>query len=103
VTSDEKATLESWIRDTPSEQRLVLRARIILALSEGQTNRQVADELFVRPVTVSKWHTRFSRGSIGGLADAPRSGKPAIYTKETERPRVHSVYIEAFHPALTGQ
>ena len=75
VTADDKATFESWFRATTSEQRLVLRARIILALAEGKTNREVAEKLSIRPATVSKWHTRLGREGSGGLADAPR--KPA--------------------------
>src|SRR5680860_1564318 len=76
VTVDDRATLESWIRATTTEQRLVLRARIILALARGQTNREVAEELSIRPATVSKWRTLFATKGIGGLAAAPRSGKP---------------------------
>ena len=75
VTVDDRARLESWIRATTTEQRLVLRARIILALAQGRTNREVAEELSIRPATVSKWRTRFATNGIGGLADAPRSGK----------------------------
>lgn len=85
VTADDRATLESWIRATTTEQRLVLRARIILALALGQTNREVADALSVRPATVSKWRTRFGREGLGGLMDAPRSGKPATYSETAER------------------
>jgi len=85
VTVEDRATLESWIRATTTEQRLVLRARIILALARGQTNREVAEELSIRPATVSKWRTRFATKGIGGLADAPRSGKPPTYTEEAER------------------
>src|SRR5680860_745068 len=84
-TVEDRATLESWIRATTPEQRLVLRARIILALARGQTNREVAEELSIRPATVSKWRTRFATKGIGGLADAPRSGKPPTYTEEAER------------------
>src|SRR5665811_729205 len=85
VTVDDRATLESWIRATTTEQRLVLRARIILALARGQTNREVAEELSIRPATVSKWRARFATKGIGGLADAPRSGTPPTYTEEAER------------------
>ena len=85
VTVEDRATLESWIRATTTEQRLVLRARIILALARGRTNREVAEELSIRPATVSKWRTRFATKGIGGLADAPRSGKPPTYTEEAER------------------
>src|SRR5680860_1840185 len=76
VTVEDRATLESWIRATTTEQRLVLRARIILALARGRTNREVAEELSIRPATVSKWRTRLATKGIGGLAGAPRSGKP---------------------------
>src|SRR5660398_235802 len=85
VTVEDRATLESWIRATTTEQRLVLRARIILALARGQTNREVAEEPSIRPATGSKWRTRIATKGIGGLADAPRSGKPPTYTEEAER------------------
>ena len=71
VTADDRATLESWIRATTTEQRLVLRARIVLALALGQTNREVADALSVRPATVSKWRTRFGR--VLGVSGTPRA------------------------------
>src|SRR5680860_1096434 len=87
VTVEDRATLESWLRATTTEQRLVLRARIILALARGQTNREVAEELSIRPATVSKWRTRFATKGIGGLADAPRSGEPPTYTEEAKRRR----------------
>src|SRR3990170_230149 len=85
VTAEDKATLESWIRATTTEQRLVLRARIIAGLSAGQTNQEVAVALSVRPAAVSKWRARFGREGLAGLVDAPRSGKPATYTEETAR------------------
>src|SRR5680860_691595 len=69
VTVEDRATLESWIRATTTEQRLVLRARIIMALARGRTNREVAEELPIRPATVSKWRTRFA--GARGVAAAP--------------------------------
>jgi len=85
LTQEERATLGSWVRAGTSEQRRVLRARIVLAAAEGRTNSAIAAQLGVSPVTVGKWRTRFGRERLAGLQDAPRSGKPPTYGVETER------------------
>jgi len=84
LTDDDRATLEAWLRAGSTEQRFVLRARIILAAAEGQPTQEIAAELGVRRATVSKWRTSFARRGLPGLQDAPRSGRPPKYTKETE-------------------
>src|ERR1700683_608557 len=85
LTDDEKKTLEGWARKGKSEHRLVERARIILLIDESLTNRQIADRLRTRTATVSKWRQRFGTSRLLGLRDAPRSGKPARYNKDTEK------------------
>jgi transposase len=62
----------------------VQRAQIILAAERGQSTTAIAVALRITPVTVSKWRTRFAREGMAGLVDAPRPGKPATYTLETE-------------------
>jgi transposase len=84
ISTQDKETLEAWLRAATTEQRLVTRARIILALAQGCTNRQVARRLELRAATVSKWRGRFAKEGPAGLADEPRSGKPPTYTRETE-------------------
>ena len=61
------------------------RARIILAAAEGKTTTEIAQSLQKRQATVSKWRTRFYRYRLAGLEDAPRPGKTAKYTQETEK------------------
>jgi transposase len=85
LTSADRATLRSWRAAGTSEQRLALRAAVILGIAEGLGNTAVATRLGVRPATVSKWRGRFARGGLAGLADAPRSGKPAHYQAEHEQ------------------
>src|SRR3989339_1074222 len=80
----DRGTLESWVRASSTEQRLGQRARIILAADRGESTTAIAAALAITPVTVSKWRTRFAREGMAGLVDAPRSGKPATYTVETE-------------------
>jgi transposase len=61
------------------ESRVVERARMILACLDGKEIQQVAKELRVSVVTVSKWRSRFALFGIRGLQDNLRPGKPAKY------------------------
>ena len=85
LTAEERGTLESWVRAATSEQRRTFRARLVMLLSEGLTNKEAAARLDCRVATVSKWRGRFQRERLDGLADAPRSGHPPRYGPDTER------------------
>ncbi len=85
LTTEERGRLESLLRASTSEQRLVLRVRMVMLLSEGLTNKEAAARLDCRVASVSKWRGRFQRGRLDGLADAPRSGHPPRYGPDTER------------------
>jgi transposase len=84
LADQERATLQSWIRASCTEQRFVQRAQIILAAGDGKKTKDIAAELKLRPATVSKWRTRFAEKGIEGLQDTPRSGRPRKYNKQTE-------------------
>lgn len=74
LSGDERKTLQRWARRHSSAQALALRCRIVLAAAEGRTNTDIAAELRVNQVTVSKWRHRFARERLDGLMDAPRPG-----------------------------
>jgi len=61
---------------------LALRAKIVLACAQGQTNQQVAEQLGIWPQTVGKWRGRFVRQRLEGLSDEPRPGRPRTITDE---------------------
>jgi len=84
LTDEDRIILEKNVRSTTAEHRLVLRSRIILLAAEGLGTNEIARRLNARPGTVSKWRVRFSEGGMKGLFDAPRSGKPPKYDKDTE-------------------
>jgi Winged helix-turn helix len=68
---------------TPSTaQAIAFRARLILccARAPAPTNEHVATELGCAEDTVSKWRRRFRKHRLAGLADLPRSGRPAAFS-----------------------
>lgn len=85
LSEAEQETLCSWLRAGTSEQRMVERARMILAAAEGIGTNAIARELGTRAARVAKWRTRFARDRLVGLADAPRPGARPRYDEATER------------------
>jgi len=85
LAAAERQTLSSWVRSSSTEQRMSLRARIVLACAQGRQTMAVAEEVGVMPYIVSKWRKRFAADRLAGLQDAPRTGKPRTYTPETEK------------------
>lgn len=85
VSQDERQTLERWCRTATTEQRLVLRARIILAAAAGQGVRASARHLGVSTPTIIKWRRRFVAERLDGLVDAPRPGARRRYDEQTTR------------------
>lgn len=85
LSEEQRDELESWVRKGTMEQRMVQRARIVLECAAGKTTKEIALKLDLREGTVSQWRTRFARHGMQGLADLPRTGKPAKYDGSTER------------------
>ncbi len=69
---DERLKLDAWASRPRSSQRLVQRAKIILACSEGLENKAVAARLRVNPVTAGKRRRRFLDDRIAGLVGEPQ-------------------------------
>ncbi len=69
-----RAELKRVARAATTEQRLALRARIILACEERGSAEAVARATGVHPSTVEKWRGRFLTKGIAGLADMYRAG-----------------------------
>ena len=72
----DREALERWTRRRKTSQALALRARIVLACAEGETNVAVAERLRVTPQMVGKWRQRFIDRGLDGLLDEPRLGAP---------------------------
>ena len=73
VTPDDRQALERLVRSGKTEQRVALRARIILGAADGKSNNALAKELATSRPTVLDWRSRFAEGGVKALyEDRPR-------------------------------
>src|SRR5208282_3267381 len=79
LTIKRRRKLERIIRAGSSPQRLVLRARIVLAAAGGAANAAIARDLGCSVAVVRTWRRRFARLGMPGLSDQPRSGRPEVH------------------------
>lgn len=82
LTPEEKAAIAKLARSRTAAAREVERARIILLASKGKRVPAIAQELDLTEITVRAWLKRFNNEGLDGLADLPRSGRPATYSAE---------------------
>ena len=76
VGSEDRQTLERWIRMPTAPQRLVLRSRIVLMLADGCPAREVARRLGVSRPTVALWRRRYAAEGCAALTrDRPGRGR----------------------------
>src|SRR6202158_1954588 len=81
----DRAVLEARVRAATTEQRQLLRIRIVLEAAEGHGTREIARELETTPTTVSLWRIRYAHEGLDGLEDRLRSGTPPIYGEATDQ------------------
>jgi len=63
ATPEDRRELERLVRSGRTEQRIVLRARIVLGAAEGKSNNALAKELTTSRPTVLDWRQRFADGA----------------------------------------
>jgi transposase len=80
---EERAVLGARVRAATTEQRHVMRARIVLLAGEGRSTRSIAREVGTMPRTVSTWRGRFARERLAGLEDRRRPGPKPKYSPAT--------------------
>jgi putative transposase len=92
LSEKEQEGLTRISRRYRSEQQVALRARIVLAAAQGQSNAQIARELHINVDTARLWRDRWvglqgidleTLSILERLRDAPRPGvKPTITTEQ---------------------
>ena len=82
MSAEEQDEIARLSRARTAPARTVERAKIIAVASQGLSIRAIAEQLHLKEKVVRRWVSRFNAEGIAGLADRPRSGRPAIYTTE---------------------
>jgi len=80
LSRTDQAALLVRIRAARTEQRDLLRAKIVWFAARGHPNAVIAASLEIHVDTVRKWRERFARHGLKGLRDLPRSGRPKVFT-----------------------
>jgi DNA-binding transcriptional regulator YhcF (GntR family) len=77
LTESQQKLLEKWGRGGSTPYRQVIRAQIILLAARQCSDRQIALQLHVNPITVARWRSRFQLLGVEGIRhEAPRLGSP---------------------------
>lgn len=98
LVGSERRELRRVVAAHKSEQRAVLRAKIVLLAAQGRNNCEIADELGCHVQTVRKWRARFASGRLENLRDLPRPGR----TPQFEASVRHKAIAALLGPPLPG-
>lgn len=90
LTTDELAAVETAMHHAPQVE-VRQRATAMRMLHLGHKPEAVAELLAVAPSTVWNWHRRYRAGGLAGLANQPKSGRPA---------KADAAYVQAVEAAL---
>src|ERR1700675_156440 len=77
LTDEERGELTRLVRSKLTSVRLVQRARIVLLAADGKQNKDIAEQLGVGRVQVSRWRERYVQSRLAGIEhDLPRGAPP---------------------------
>jgi transposase len=99
LTSEEEPVLIARAQSVRGAYCDRLRARIVLAAAAGMANAAIAVQAGVHVDTARKWRRRFAAARLAGLKDAPRSGRPPVFTAAD---RAETVALACALPAESG-
>ena len=81
LSAELRGQLQALTRASSTPQALAFRSRLILRLAgDDQPANGTAAELGCSRNTAALWRTRFVRHGLAGLRDAPRSGRPPVFS-----------------------
>ena len=76
LNQEQATTLMMWVGSGKTEQRLALRAKVILLASEGLSLHNIAEKTGLNWQSCLKWRKRFLEQGIDGLKDKQGRGRP---------------------------
>jgi transposase len=99
LSAEERRELESRARAYTAPYAQVARAKIVLLAADGMANVEIAARLDTSPQVVHRWRKRFGERRLKGLDDAPRSGRPRVFSPSVNA-EIKALACEL--PATTG-
>lgn len=86
LSMDQRRALEAFQRRTTISAGLARRARMVLLRADGHPLAEVARRVEVAPRVVAKWIKRYRQHGPRGLRDAPRPGRPPVFSPSGRPP-----------------
>src|ERR1700685_4114985 len=81
---EQREELQRWAQSRTLPAGDVFRARLILALSDGTTYREIARSLKTSLPTIARWKMRFERDGLAGLEGRHQGSKTRAATPEVQ-------------------
>src|SRR5437879_13821909 len=79
---EQREDLQRWAQSRTMPAGDVFRARLILALADGSTYREIARSLKTSLTTIARWKMRFERDGLAGLEGSHLGSKPRAATQK---------------------
>src|SRR5262250_2515145 len=81
---EQREDLQRWAQSRTLPAGDVFRARLILALADGSTYREIARSLKTSLPTIARWKMRFERDGLAGLEGRHLGSKPRAATPKVQ-------------------
>src|ERR1700693_440149 len=81
---EQREDLQRWAQSRTLPAGDVFRARLILALADGSTYREIARSLKTSLPTIARWKMRFERDGLAGLEGRHLGSKPRTATPKVQ-------------------
>lgn len=78
ITGEQRSELSKWAASRTLPAGDVFRARLILALADGQTYTQIKTTLQTTAPTISRWKQRFEEAGVDGLDPRHKGSQPRV-------------------------
>jgi hypothetical protein len=101
---EQRQKLESLSCAGSTPQALARRIRIVLRAAgpDDPSNVRIAGELGSARHTVALWRSRYAEDGLAGLQDAPRSGRPPVFSPRGTAPGHLHRHQRPGGPGLVG-
>src|ERR1700684_3695910 len=84
LTPEQREDLQRWAQSRTPPAGDVFRARLILALADGTTYREIARTMKTSLPTIARWKMRFERDGFAGLEGRHQGSQPRAATPKVQ-------------------